>query len=388
MLSIHNIENLLEEFEHGLIEDNTNKIDILKNKTILLYGAGNIGKRLYKGLLENNINVHAFIDKNTRLDVDNFDIPLYHPESNELKPFKESAYVILSALFQTEICFEIKDYLLKLNFKNVYSLNEINFSGINKIAYFEKNFDDTFTKLDILGPEKQKIIQTYSLLAEDDDRKLFIEYLRAQLTLDFTRLRKPYDTKLQYIGHDIQEKKNYSNFIDCGCFDGDTIRQLQSYGIKINNLIAFEPQNNLYKKVIDYIKDNSELFQTAFILPCGVHSETKTVHFSVYEDTLSAGKIDQEGKDIIQCVKIDDVIYGFKPTFIKMDIEGAELEALKGAKETISYNKPQLAICVYHTLSHLWEIPLLIHSYYNRYKFYLKSYNYMGLETVLYAIPT
>ncbi len=68
-----------------------------------------------------------------------------------------------------------------------------------------------------------------------------------------------------------------------------------------------------------------------------------------------------------------------------MDIEGAELEALKGAERTIRQHRPQLAICVYHSLPDVWEIPLLIHQFDPGYTFYLRSYGFMGLETVLYA---
>jgi hypothetical protein len=107
----------------------------------------------------------------------------------------------------------------------------------------------------------------------------------------------------------------------------------------------------------------------------------------VSNNAPSTSKIDEKGEDIIQCIAIDDVLHGFKPTFIKMDIEGAEVEALKGAENTIKAYLPQLAICVYHRLSDIWEIPLLIKSFYEGYKFYLRSYNFMGLETVLYAFP-
>ena len=43
-----------------------------------------------------------------------------------------------------------------------------------------------------------------------------------------------------------------------------------------------------------------------------------------------------------------------------MDIEGAELDALNGAKATIRKHLPKLAVCLYHVQEHLWEIPLKI----------------------------
>jgi hypothetical protein len=69
-----------------------------------------------------------------------------------------------------------------------------------------------------------------------------------------------------------------------------------------------------------------------------------------------------------------------------MDIEGAELEALKGASETIIKHKPNLAISLYHKPQDLWEIPNFIKSLRNDYKFYLRSHGHLTFDSVLYCI--
>lgn len=72
------------------------------------------------------------------------------------------------------------------------------------------------------------------------------------------------------------------------------------------------------------------------------------------------------------------------PSYIKMDIEGSELDALIGAEKTICEHKPKLAICLYHTLSHMWQVPLLLHQFVPEYRFFCKkSHPYQ--EFVLYA---
>lgn len=73
------------------------------------------------------------------------------------------------------------------------------------------------------------------------------------------------------------------------------------------------------------------------------------------------------------------------PTFIKMDIEGAELEALEGAKNTIVKSKPKLAICLYHKPDDLWKIPLYLKKLVPEYKFYIRHHSKVRWETVLYA---
>jgi hypothetical protein len=74
-------------------------------------------------------------------------------------------------------------------------------------------------------------------------------------------------------------------------------------------------------------------------------------------------------------------------TFIKMDLEGAELNALKGAEQTIKEQKPKLAISIYHKPEDIWEIPNLLLELVPDYKFYIRHYTLIGAETVLYALP-
>lgn len=73
-------------------------------------------------------------------------------------------------------------------------------------------------------------------------------------------------------------------------------------------------------------------------------------------------------------------------SYIKMDIEGAELKALEEARNTIVNYKPKLAICVYHKPEDIIEIPLYIHKIVPEYRFYLRHHSKTAEETVLYAI--
>ncbi len=87
---------------------------------------------------------------------------------------------------------------------------------------------------------------------------------------------------------------------------------------------------------------------------------------------IETGTIDE------QCDKI--------PTFIKMDIEGAEYEALLGARKTISEHKPKLAISVYHKPEDIIELPKLILDLNPGYKLWLRHYSFGENETVLYGL--
>ena len=99
-----------------------------------------------------------------------------------------------------------------------------------------------------------------------------------------------------------------------------------------------------------------------------------------------ASKIDSEGQTKIEADSIDSIVK--EPgTFIKMDVEGAELEALKGAKNTILKYTPKLAISVYHLKEDLITIPQYILSVNEKYELYLRHYESFSSELILYAKP-
>lgn len=101
----------------------------------------------------------------------------------------------------------------------------------------------------------------------------------------------------------------------------------------------------------------------------------------------SSGQFSENGAYVMEVTSLDSVLHDEEITFLKMDIEGSELNALKGAKLTIQMHKPKLAICVYHKPEDILVIPKYIKTLVPEYKFYLRHYSSYNTETVLYAIP-
>ena len=87
----------------------------------------------------------------------------------------------------------------------------------------------------------------------------------------------------------------------------------------------------------------------------------------------------------IDIIKLDDYFAGRKVTFIKADIEGMEVQALKGARELIKNQKPKLAICIYHLPWDIYKIPMLIKELNCEYKFKIRLHSRGYEELVLYC---
>lgn len=176
-------------------------------------------------------------------------------------------------------------------------------------------------------------------------------------------------------------------FIDVGVFDLTTTLKFFDYCNKNNvrkaKSIAFEPDNIAYENC-QKIKSEHPDYDIE-LLKYGLYSENTTLKF--VETANSASFIsEKDGTVSIDVVALDNAV-DEKVTFIKMDVEGAELEALKGAAETIKKYRPKLAISVYHKPEDIIEIPMYIKSLVSEYKLYMRHYSWGEHETVLYALP-
>lgn len=384
MSHLHDLQDLLNRFATGTLETDTTKFGDLGKADLFLYGAGNIGKRLYHQLTAQGVCVKGFLDRNPNIRLIGIPVPVYLPDAPELSEIRRSCIVVLSGYFNLSVCNEIKARLHELGFCHVYALHEVNFEQLNGRTIQRDLL--CYKTIYVLDAERQKIEHAFNKLADDISRDLFIALLKANLTMDFTRLPTPQDISRQYLGLDIPERIDFSRFVDCGGYDGDSFRQITSQGHHIKTLVAFEPQADLLARYAASLKTSPNPPDEAFLYPCGVYAQTTQLRFAGNPDAPASGRLSSDGDAVIQCVRLDEVLHGTAPTLIKMDIEGAEIAALQGAESIIRQHGPDLAICVYHRFADLWEIPNLIHSMREDYYYYLRNYNFLGLETVLYAL--
>ena len=353
-----------------------------RSQPILLYGAGNLGKKLHACLVQNGIQPLGFIDRNAeRCTVP---APVFLPEAEELRPYRD-AVVILAGLFGRTQDVAIRKTLQKIGFTHIYALHEIDWNAIESRTFLSHMFIGSYDPAD-LSRDEQQIRAAYELFSTEEERDFFLAALTAYHAHDVTRFPLPLSLEGQYLAADVPEQMDYRRLIDCGAYDGDTLRSILQSGREIEAYAAFEPQGDLCAGIQTYIRERTEI-REAHILPLGVSDCYEQLRFTETTDGRSAAKADPAGAAVLPCAPLDGVLRGFRPTMIKMDIEGMEPRALAGAAEMIRQHRPQLAICVYHDISHLWSIPLQIKELYEGYRLYIRNYQFMGLETVVYAVP-
>lgn len=170
-------------------------------------------------------------------------------------------------------------------------------------------------------------------------------------------------------------------FADVGALDGETTKYFFDH-FKGGHAYVFEPN----PKQFEITRNALSNYTGAELFPYGLYDENTTLNFSECENDAGSAKISDDGKITIEVRKMDDLLKNRPVTFIKMDIEGSELAALRGAEQIIREQRPKLAICVYHKPEDIWEIPSLILDYHPDYRLYLRHYSISYTETVLYAI--
>lgn len=171
--------------------------------------------------------------------------------------------------------------------------------------------------------------------------------------------------------------------VNCGAYNGDTIKDfIKTVGYNCKKIFALEPDSENLKKLYSYIEEN-DLNELVKVCEVGASDSKKTLRFSDIGNMKSC--ISDDGETVIQVEKIDDIVGDSSVTFINMDIEGAELDELKVAEETIRRFKPTLAISVYHKRLDCMEIPNYIKSLVPEYKFYFRLHKAVAIDAVLYA---
>jgi FkbM family methyltransferase len=227
--------------------------------------------------------------------------------------------------------------------------------------------------------------EVYDLCIEEE-LKLGSDRLRRIISKNQASLHFPYRYG-QYFPPEIISLSDNEVFIDGGGYIGDTI--IRFAAITHNNfskIHSFEPVKKIFDRMLINLAILKADSNKVITHNAGLYSSTKEALFQLIEK--GASRIDKNGDTLVKLVKLDEFLSEKERseiTYIKLDIEGAEMEALEGMKETISKYKPKLAISIYHKADDFWKIPLFIHQLNPNYKLYIRQYAPVW-ETVCYAV--
>lgn len=302
-----------------------------EHKKIILYGVGTKGRRVAKMLEFEHIGFYGFCGRDAEKFPDGlFGKPVLSPD--ELLVHKDEYYV-MPVVASQKTCMEIFEFLQKHNYPESNILDWVPFAVDTEKQYFE-----------------------------------FPELYRQNTA-----------------------------FIDGGCYDcGSSYKFAEWCGGAYSSIIAFESDPDNYsmcsKRVQEVPLPNFQLINACLSAQEGsIIFEAQNTEGShiVFAESSVGFNLDNvptiENRLPVPTVAIDDLVSDHTVGFIKMDIEGAELDALHGAKNTILRDKPLLAISAYHLRGDVFAIMDYLHQLLPEYRFLLRHYSSYLQDTVLYA---
>lgn len=221
--------------------------------------------------------------------------------------------------------------------------------------------------------------EAYNLLADERSKEDFLRILNFKISGKVSYLfESEYEKHLLY--EEILQLDENEVIVDLGAYDGDTIREFTAFtGGRYNKIIAFEPDEKNYKKlcVKTDAMENIERYNL------GAWDKKETLFFQKKKGRNSH----QSSEGIpVEFDSVDNIVKD-KVTFIKMDIEGAELKALEGARQTITKYLPKLYVCAYHRNEDMFTLPFKIKELCGDYKIYYRHHPYVpAWESNFYAV--
>lgn len=268
-------------------------------------------------------------------------------------------------------------------------------AGISNIlrVYFEKIEIEEY--IADHGQEAEEKIKRIIKLCADERSKEIYRHIVSSWFMDEVpdSYFESIYSKEQYFDPELIQLKNDEAFVDAGAYVGDTAEQfLKACNGNFEKAHLFELDPDIYKKLCQTIErldaDNTGKFQC---YPYGISDKNGQVAVACGDRNsaiLAAESQDTEAHATALVRTLDEVLANERITFIKMDIEGAELGALKGAGTIIKNQRPILAICMYHSAFDMLNIPLYIKELVPEYQIYIRHYTNEMFETVCYAIPS
>lgn len=359
------LSNLFEKF----LEDYS-----IGDKPLVLYGAGSYCDWVLRFMEKHKIVPIRIIDKKYGGGVKSGISIISIEDAETLYKVTPFRIVIATPMYADEV----RNILLQFAAEeDIYSFEcELYYSFIHDLDAYRK----------FLCDNEEEFLKFYHELCDDISRDTMENVLKGRMSGDlsyFRKCRKPD----QYYIDELFDSKMKGTFLDVGASIGDTLEALSD---KTNNsfekVYCFEPSQDAYAILKDKAKAYGDRVR---LVNKGAWNRQETLEFQEDAEHGASKIAVTEKKNTIKVSvdRLDDMVDGDdKVIHIKMDIEGSEKQALKGAMGIIKRDKPMLAICAYHMNDDFLEIPKLIKQIVPEYKFYLRHHNVAGTETVIYAV--
>lgn len=340
-------------------------------RPVVLYGAGFALPAILRKLEAHRFNIAAISDSRPELYGGVFDgrYDILAPEK-AMARFPDATFVISSPKYFEEIYQELSERI---------SPGQVSDIDLECAHYFKAHeFRDFFSQ------NRHRLESVLASLADDASRETLTNVIKAHLSGERRHFQQAFTGNDDwYLFRSLLAPHANSVFVDCGAHDGDTVRLFSERASDaFNRIYAFEPDSTMF----DSLRELADGDTRIEVINKGAFSREGHVTFNpngMYSAIVDEGDLTASQ---IPVTTIDAVLRGQRADIIKMDIEGAEYDALLGAEQTISTHRPRLAICLYHKVEDMLRIPELLLRFVPEYGLHIRHQSESCTDTILFAV--
>jgi len=355
-------------------------------RPVVLVGAGGVGRRALAGMRDYGAEPIAFCDNDSGLWGTFLEgIPVLAPLEAAQRWGREAAFVVtIWGANRPHRFAHSRKQLLELGCDVVLLFPLLFWKYPRKTLPFYLQ-DEPHRVLE----QAESVRAAFELWEDEASRQEFLAQIRFRLLADFDGLPSPVE-HIQYFPEGLYSWESEGTILDGGAYDGDTLGHLLDlHGEAFHQVLACEPDPANFSRLEARVAAlEPEVRQRIQCHEVALDSKPGILHLEGGGTLASATRSSAAlGSVAVTAQTIDNLLGSERLSLLKLDIEGAELEALMGAQRTIAQHGPVLALCVYHRQDHLWRVPLMVRQWREDYAFFLRPHNEEGWDLVCYAVP-
>jgi FkbM family methyltransferase len=352
-----------------------------KKVPLVLYGAGNLGCSTVRRLRQAGVRPAAFADDTPGKQGETIEgVPVMSPGA-ALAAFGPEAIFVVTIHNPAASFLALRARLRRHADLRVISFPELAWSYPDVLLPYL--WFDLPQRVLAKAPD---IRRAFDLLADEESRRQFVAHLKFRLWLDFESL--PAAAPVGLVPDVIAPLADNVTFVDCGAFDGDTIRIfLSGQNGRFGHIIAFEPDARNYQQLLSYVDGLDEQVRHRIATSqAAVGARRERLSFSATGD--AGATLSGAGNAEVDVLPLHEVIpRDATQLFIKVDVEGAEDAALNGAIPVLQQRPAIVALSVYHRPDDLWQLPFRLHSINPGSQLFIRSLGNDGMDVVCFAVP-
>lgn len=352
-----------------LIDLNIDMVEDVSNKRLVLFGAGLDGQIAYEYFNSKKIDIYAYCDNNKE---------------------KQNTFLNGKKIISSDELMNIENLLVVITIKTRVEEVKIQLSnmGIEHCVFGE------YAMKVSLSESMDKYNYVYEeILNDDKSKEIYLSIIRSRLKGDSSEMKSLYEKDAFYCLPKFKDTINES-FIDAGAYVGDTVEKfIWNCTGRFKEIYAFEPGTKQYGAMLyrtERLKKEWALSDEQIICINAGLGE-KDCKMSLYEDEKNpltnnfVCSDNGEKSNEVNVYNIDSYFKNKRVTMLKADVEGFEMEMLRGGKSLVQKQKPKMAISLYHKYEDLFEIPMYIKEIEPSYNMAIRHHSTNTTETVLYC---